>query len=414
MSLIKYLPTPSDRMGIIATLLSIEDALVLEYGPTGTTHYSMGFMGKLGLPFHSRLFTTNMSEADVVMGDVAKLEKAVLEMDEVYKPQALFVVGSSIAAVVGTDVEGVCHYLQEEIKAKLITFSSGGLRGDYSDGIAELCLKLVKKLAINGLVKDSSKYNLLGLSPLHYRFASDQLEVERLLEEAFGMKLNSSFPANTSVAAISRLGEAGLNVVLSYEALPAACYMEEKLGIPYVYVVPYGYVGTLKLIEEISNKTGKPAALGLIKRLKLKQQQLKSLSMAPGPMRRPLHKPKAIIKGNVDMVAGIGAMLEAAGLAIEHAMCSHSMKNVPEDLRKKLEACSREEEWEEIMEGAADAFVLADGVSLKLISANNTALCVSEPSLKRHTHALHMPFMGERGADFLEEYLEDYFQTLGL
>lgn len=43
MALIRNFPVPSDRMAIISTLLNIEDAVVLEYGPEGTTHFSMNF-----------------------------------------------------------------------------------------------------------------------------------------------------------------------------------------------------------------------------------------------------------------------------------------------------------------------------------------------------------------------------------
>lgn len=36
MSLCRYLPVPSDRMGIIWSLLSVKDSIILEYGPAGT------------------------------------------------------------------------------------------------------------------------------------------------------------------------------------------------------------------------------------------------------------------------------------------------------------------------------------------------------------------------------------------
>lgn len=49
MSLCRYLPVPSDRMGIIWSLLSVNNSIVLEYGPAGTTHFSMGFYGALGV-----------------------------------------------------------------------------------------------------------------------------------------------------------------------------------------------------------------------------------------------------------------------------------------------------------------------------------------------------------------------------
>ena len=61
MSLCRYLPVPSDRMGIIWSLLSVKDSIILEYGPAGTTHFSMGFYGTLGVDWQQRLVTTHMN-----------------------------------------------------------------------------------------------------------------------------------------------------------------------------------------------------------------------------------------------------------------------------------------------------------------------------------------------------------------
>ena len=75
MGLCRYLPTPSDRMGILWSLLAIGDSVIVEYGPAGTTHFSMSLFGELGVDQQNRLFTTHMSEDDVVMGDVSRLER---------------------------------------------------------------------------------------------------------------------------------------------------------------------------------------------------------------------------------------------------------------------------------------------------------------------------------------------------
>ena len=82
MSLCRYLPTPSDRMAVMWTLLNVGQAVVLEYGPAGTTHYSMGLFGNMGISPDQTLFTTHMSEDDVVMGDVSRLERALVEIEE--------------------------------------------------------------------------------------------------------------------------------------------------------------------------------------------------------------------------------------------------------------------------------------------------------------------------------------------
>ena len=47
MSISKYFPVASDRMGIIWTLSSIKDACVIEFGPAGTTHYAVEGIGQI-------------------------------------------------------------------------------------------------------------------------------------------------------------------------------------------------------------------------------------------------------------------------------------------------------------------------------------------------------------------------------
>ena len=48
MSLTRFLPTPSDRMRDPLEPSPIDGCVVLEYGPAGTTHFSMSLFGELG------------------------------------------------------------------------------------------------------------------------------------------------------------------------------------------------------------------------------------------------------------------------------------------------------------------------------------------------------------------------------
>lgn len=50
MSLCRFYPPASDRMAIIWSLMPIQNAIVLEYGPAGTTHFGGG---PLQLAWHS-------------------------------------------------------------------------------------------------------------------------------------------------------------------------------------------------------------------------------------------------------------------------------------------------------------------------------------------------------------------------
>ena len=103
------------------------------------------------------------------MGDVTRLEDAIVELDKSYAPKVIFVVASSVTAVIGTDIKGVCRYMQNEVKAKLVAFEQGGFRGDYSIGLAETYKLLVRNLPKKGVAAEKGVYNIIGASVWRYR-----------------------------------------------------------------------------------------------------------------------------------------------------------------------------------------------------------------------------------------------------
>lgn len=408
MSLVRFLPTPSDRMGIIWSLLSVQGSIVLEYGPAGTTHYSMGLYGGLGLRFQNRLFTTHMSEDDVVMGDVTRLEDAIVELDKSYEPKVIFVVASSVTAVIGTDIKGVCRYMQNEVKAKLIAFEQGGFRGDYSVGLVETYKLLVKNLPKKDVKAEKGVYNIIGASAWRYRMASDMWEVKSLLSEALGMKCNACLCCDTSVDELQDMGKAQVNIVLGNEGLAAAELLEAKFGTPYVYVVPYGYSGTAQFLEAVGEAVGEAPSPMVLMRLKMKEKGMSMLGMF-AMMGGAKIKPVAVVKGDYDMVQGVGSFLQQAGIKVAHKMCAHSLKNITNPA-EGVEAFAEEKEWLELVRPLKQTLVLADDVALLQCDSSNTKVLISAPFMNGVV-ATHLPFMGEKGADFLLEKIQAYYQS---
>ena len=404
MSLVRFLPTPSDRMGIIWSLLAVQGAIVLEYGPAGTTHYSMGLYGGLGLRFQNRMFTTHMSEDDVVMGDVTRLEDAIVELDKSYAPKVIFVVASSVTAVIGTDIKGVCRYMQNEVKAKLVAFEQGGFRGDYSIGLAETYKLLVRNLPKKDVAQEAGVYNIIGASAWRYRMASDIWEVKSLLDEALELSCNACLCCDTSVEELEDMGLAQVNIVLGNEGLAAAKYLQEKFGTPYVYAVPYGYNGTLSFLAQVGEAVGREPDSMVLLRLQTKEKSLsrRSLFTMMGN-----NKPKkAVVKGDYDLVQGVSAFLEQGGITVLHKMCAHSLKAIAEPAAD-VEAYAEESDWLQVIRGLHDTLILADDVALLQADADNMKVLISAPFMNSAV-ATHMPFMGEKGADFLLEQMQAY------
>lgn len=400
----KILPTPSDRMGIIWSLLAVQGAIVLEYGPAGTTHYSMGLYGGLGLRFQNRMFTTHMSEDDVVMGDVTRLEDAIVELDKSYAPKVIFVVASSVTAVIGTDIKGVCRYMQNEVKAKLVAFEQGGFRGDYSIGLAETYKLLVRNLPKKDVAQEAGVYNIIGASAWRYRMASDIWEVKSLLDEALGLSCNACLCCDTSVEELEDMGLAQVNIVLGNEGLAAAKYLQEKFGTPYVYAVPYGYNGTLSFLAQVGEAVGREPDSMVLLRLQTKEKSLSRLSLFA---MMGNNKPRmAVVKGDYDMVQGVSAFLEQGGITVLHKMCAHSLKAIAEPAAD-VETYAEESDWLQVIRGLHDTLILADDVALLQADADNMKVLISAPFMNSAV-ATHMPFMGEKGADFLLEQMQAY------
>ncbi len=409
MSLTRFLPTPSDRMGILWNLLSIEESVIIEYGPAGTTHFSVSLFGELDIDQKNRLYTTHMSEADVVMGDATRLEKAIKEIDKNNQPKVIFVVASSVAAVIGVDIKGICTYMQPQVNARLVAFDQGGFRGDYSLGVKETYKMLVNELVVDTDTREENTYNILGASLWSYRMRSDINEVKRLLLEAFGLKMKACFCSDTSIEELEKAGEATLNIAIQKTAVEASKGLETRFQTPYVYGMPYGYEGTLQWLEQISSVIGKEINPKVVRELREKIGMSKQYQMYKRMLRRD--RMQATVIGEYDTVVGISDFLQQLGVDINYKICTHSLKGIDAD-REDVIFLKTEKEKIDIVKEAKKEMVLADDTMLFLADNSNTKLRIAPPVIKGMVLARHLPLAGIYGADYILEYVQQYVQTL--
>lgn len=411
MSLCRYYPAPSDRMAIIWSLMPIGNAVVLEYGPAGTTHFGGGLYSSLGLELGRSLFTTHISEDDVVMGDVSRLENAILEIDEAYHPEIIFVVAAAVIAVIGTDIAGVCHYMQEKVNARLISFEEGGFRGDYTYGLRSVYRMLAREV-VKPCDKKPKIYNILGASAGSFRIRSDVWEIQNLMREAFGYECGCVMGLECDVSELRDMGGAEINLVLRAEAVEAAEILKEKCGTPYVYDSPYGYGGTLDWLGKISETIGYEINPKLAARLK---EKIRRLSPMGGPMGMGMMgtvKRKASLQGDYDTLLGFRRALEELNIDVENAVCSHSLRAI-ENSDECIRFIPKEKERIELWKSISGQWCLgSDEMGLFCKQANYFTL-ISAPFNSKLQHAAHMPFMGEKGMDYLVELkgeVEDRFE----
>lgn len=408
MSLCRNYPTPSNRMAVMWSLMPIKNSVVLEYGPAGTTHFGAGFYGSFGINLENSLFTTHISEDDIIMGDVTRLEKAIVEVDESYQPDIIFIVASAVIAVIGTDIKGVCRYMQEKVKAKLICFDDGGFGGDYTLGIQNTYTLLTKEFTVNKTpTKNPNKYNILGASAASYRIRSDVWEVDNLMKSAFNMENNITLGLESTVTELESMGAAAFSIVLRKEALGAAKWLEKKFGVPYIYSCPYGYKGTLEWLDSISKVISKEINEDYKKILEEKIKDTRQIQMM---IRMSRMQPMASIIGDYDTILGFSRFCEEFGFVIDKKICNHSLKNI--DPEENIANYKKEKDKITELKNINRQLVLGDEVSLGICNPSNTKVCVSFPFPGKTQVATHLPFMGEKGTDYLLEIIYGYFSGM--
>lgn len=402
MTLIRNFPVPSDRMGIISTLLNIEDAVVLEYGPEGTTHFSMNFFNKLGQDYPNRLFTTGVDDSDITTGSTEQLERGILELDALYSPKAIFVLTSSVTSIIGTDIAGICDILQGNVQSRLIPVNASGLSADYSVGLQKIYLQLAELFVQPVVAKQSRQYNILGASPLHYRVESDIYEIARLLREAFGYEMLHCLAMNTTTEALAELGSAELNIVLAAEALPCAEYLQSVTGIPYIYLPPYGYSQTIDFLKSVAAVIRQAVKEAVLLRLQEKNRRLKLFLNSPLMSRI---SGTVFLKGEYDTVKGLREFFKEQRFNVVHSVCTHQITGASAD---GIEYFKEEKDYLQLLRDVHHSLILADEDTIAKADATNLKICVNHPCFNHRTIANHLPFMGERGADMLFEYIQQY------
>ncbi|WP_051569387.1 nitrogenase component 1 [Alkaliphilus transvaalensis] len=408
MQLHKYLPLPSDRMGTLWALTSIKDACIIEYGPAGTTHYGIeGFM-QLNAELRAKLYTTHMDETNIVMGDCERLEETIKEVDAVYNPPVIFVLASTISSIIGADIENICENIQNEVKAKLVPFSGGGLRGDYTLGIKEVLTSLAMDVVKEPTEKLPKTYNIIGCNIDQYNFASDLKELEGLMEAYFGYKLHAVFSGNSSIQEIQEASKAEFNIVLRGEGIKCAEVLKEKFQMDYYFGAPYGFKGTinwLKGIEKSFSLKGNDLFLGR------QMEKSRRLIMRMKQSTFTIKQFRGILSGNFDFVMDIYPFLmdelsiNLTKLIVNHSGKDISHRNVVETMKEKLIFNPSEEAKEDLLLKEEPQIIFGDGILLEMGKEVSMMIQVSNPNLHQIQIFEGTPFMGFNGAIYLIEVL---------
>ena len=122
--------------------------------------------------------------------------------------------------------------------------------------------------------RETVEQNDLGATPLDFSANGQVQSIARRLTEG-GFSVQSVWAMGSEIAAIDRAGEAEVNLVVSSVGLPAAEFLRERFGMPYVVGAPLGdtvsalLLGALLAVEELLHlgKSEHLVSIGIVSRL---------------------------------------------------------------------------------------------------------------------------------------------------
>ncbi|WP_142415553.1 nitrogenase component 1 [Hathewaya massiliensis] len=404
MNLYRYFPVPSDRMGTLWTLGSIKDAYIVEFGPAGTTHFSIeGFM-QLNAQEEAKCFTTHLDESDIAFGSHERLEKAIKEVDKIHNPEVIFVMGSSITAIIGIDIKSICFMLQKEVNATLIPIDTGGFKGDFTLGVRNTIKLLCKEIVEAPLEKKAKTYNIIGSQVDYFNYKSDVNEIKEIMKEVFGYTCNCIFTSDTSLEKIKKASEAEFNIVIRSEGIDGAKILKERYNQEYILGRPYGLKNTLKWIRDIEDVIG---VEGNKTYLDEKILYIEDAIMKIKTIIKENKCESTIISGYYDMVNGIYPMLKEMGFNICCGIVKHNKKgnnyfNIEEGLEDKIKINISEEEQMELINQYSPQIIVGDGALLKM-SDSPIKIQISNPNLSKVLIYNRTPFIGFNGMLYMIE-----------
>jgi nitrogenase molybdenum-cofactor synthesis protein NifE len=300
--------------GAMVVLQPIADTAHIVHGPIaccGNTWEGRGTQSSKG-ELHTRGFTTDMGEIDIVYGSEEKLLNAIKRTYEAVRPKAIFVYSTCVSGMTGEDIDAVCKRAANELDIRVIPVNAPGFVGPKNLGNRIAGEVLLEHVIGTGEtpVLTHTDINLIG----EYNIAGDLWLVEPLLAKA-GIRILSKVTGDSTFEEITWAHQAKLNVVVCSRALiNVAREMERRYDIPFVEVSFFGSTEIAKALRKIAftlqNKVGRdePSLTSAVEDLiKVEEKRLKQQLE---PYKHLRGKKAVLYTGGVKSWSFISALLD--------------------------------------------------------------------------------------------------------
>ena len=235
------------------------DIVNLVHGPIGCSFYAWltrrnqtDASGEGGENFISYCMSTDMQDSDIIFGGEKKLETAIQEAYDLFKPKAIAVFATCPVGLIGDDIHAVAKKMKDKFgDCNVFAFSCEGYKGVSQSAGHHIANNQVFTHIVgsSGTEKtDKFKINLLG----EYNIGGDGFEIDRILKKC-GITNIATFSGNSTYDQFASASQADLSAVMCHRSINyVADMLETKYGIPWIKVNFIGAEATAKSLRKIA------------------------------------------------------------------------------------------------------------------------------------------------------------------
>ena len=245
-------PITSDYSGACSTLYG-ENILKILISPSGCkTPVAYDEIRNIDC---SLQYSTSLNELEIVTGEIKGLKDNIKEIiSQNSKIELIAIISTVVPQIIGMDLESIVENIEETLDIPCVFINTNSFENYYS-GISLTLKSLAKKFMVKNK-KIKNTVNIIGYSPLTFG-KIEKLEELFSLIKSLDLNILTVFSDNLSLEKIKNSTSAELNLVLSYEGLALAKYMEKEFSIPYVIinvVSKYGIENTENILKRFFYK----------------------------------------------------------------------------------------------------------------------------------------------------------------
>lgn len=235
-----YLPTyAADNSAMCSALYELGGLLVMHdasgCNSTYTTHDEPRWFDR-----PADVFITGLVETDAILGNERRMIEDVSRAARELGSAFVAIAGTPIPMMMGCDYEGIAREIEAETGIPGIGVDTNGT-DDYVAGVGKAFLKLAERFVAQPSRRRPKTLNILGVTPLDFSVNGTDRAMEAFAESAgFEVLSNWAMGQRATLGRISRAAEASVNWVVSAGGIPAALWMNERFGTPFVIGAPFG------------------------------------------------------------------------------------------------------------------------------------------------------------------------------